>query len=84
LVLLCPRREDYLPDHGYTVAVLAMTTASQLRCPTDNIFEIGLAGLVFDRGMLLVPKRGRTVAAELTESNRARVQRHPIFALSML
>jgi HD-GYP domain-containing protein (c-di-GMP phosphodiesterase class II) len=84
LALLCPRREDYLPDHAYTVAVLAMAIAHQLHWPDDEIRQLGQAGLLFDLGMLLVPERIRTGACQLTDVDRARVRRHPIFTLTML
>jgi HD-GYP domain-containing protein (c-di-GMP phosphodiesterase class II) len=48
LALLVPRKEDYLPDHAYTVAILAMATATRLRWPPENVREIGLTGLLFD------------------------------------
>lgn len=84
LALLCPRREDYLPDHAYTVTVLAMAIALQLKWSRRDIQRLGLAGLVYDLGMLLVPERIRIGACELTDIDRSRVQRHPVFSLAML
>lgn len=84
LALLCPRRQDYLPDHAYTVTVLAMAIAARLNWPVDDVRHVGRAGLVFDLGMLMVPERIRTGACELTAIDRSRVQRHPVFSLAML
>ncbi|MCE9590152.1 MAG: hypothetical protein K8S99_06475 [Planctomycetes bacterium] len=84
LALLCPRREDYLPDHAYTVTVLAMAIAAQLRWPLEAVRRIGEVGFVFDLGMLLVPERIRTGGCELTDIDRSRVQRHPVFSLAMI
>ena len=84
LALLVPRREDYLPDHAYTATVLAMAMAAQLHWPLEHVRRIGTAGLIYDLGMLLVPERIRTGACELTEVDRGRVQRHPVFSLSMM
>lgn len=84
LALLCPRRHDYLPDHAYTVTVLAMATAAQMHWPIDEVRQLALAGLLFDVGMLLVPERIRTGAEQLSDIDRGRVQRHPVFSLSML
>lgn len=84
LALLCPRREDYLPDHAYTATVLAMAIAAQLKWPREAVHEVGLAGLVFDLGMLLVPERIRSGGCQLTDIDRSRVQRHPVFTLAML
>lgn len=84
LALLCPRREDYLPDHAYTVAVLAMAIGAQLKWPREHVKLLGLAGLLYDLGMLLVPERIRSGAEQLTEVDRGRVQRHPLYTLTLL
>lgn len=84
LALLCPRREDYLPDHAYTVTVLAMAVASRLNWTQSQVRQVGLVGLLFDLGMLLVPQRVRTGANVLGEVDRSRVQRHPVFTLAMM
>ena len=84
LALLCPRRQDYLPDHAYTVCVLAMSTAAKMQWPQADVRRLGFASLVADLGMLLVPERIRTGSCELTDVDRSRVQRHTVFTLAML
>lgn len=84
LALLCPRREDYLPDHAYTVTVLAMAIGQQLGWSKEAVHQQGIAGLTFDMGMLMVPERIRTGACELTDIDRSRVQRHPVFTLALM
>lgn len=84
LALLTPRREDYLPDHAYTVTILAMAIGAHLRWPKSAVREVGLAGMLYDLGMLLVPERIRVGACELSDIDRGRVRRHPVFSLSML
>lgn len=84
LALLCPRREDYLPDHAVTVTVLAMAIAAGLGWSDDDTRRVGLAGLTFDLGMLLIPERIRVGACELSDIDRGRVRRHTAFTLSML
>ena len=84
LALLCPRREDYLPDHAVTVTVLAMAIGGGLGWSDDDIRRVGLAGLTFDVGMLLIPERIRVGSSELSDIDRGRVRRHPAFSLSML
>jgi HD-GYP domain-containing protein (c-di-GMP phosphodiesterase class II) len=83
LALLCPRREDYLPDHAVTVCVLAMSIAGQLHWAREDVRQVGLAALIFDLGMLLVPERIRIGATTLTDVDRARVHRHPVFSVAM-
>jgi len=84
LALMCPRREDYLPDHAFTTTVLAMTIALNLQWSREDVRLAAIAGLVFDLGMLLIPERIRVGSSELSDIDRNRVQRHPIFSISML
>lgn len=84
LALMCQGREDYLPDHAFTATVLAMGIALNLRWSHSDVKAIGLAGIVYDLGMLLVPERIRVGACELTDIDRGRVQRHPVFSVSLI
>ena len=84
LALLIKGRDDYLPDHAYTTAVLAMSIAANLKWDRDDVRQVGLAAMVFDLGMLLVPHRIRIGACELTDIDRGRVQKHPMGTLAML
>lgn len=69
LALLIQRRDDYLADHAYAVAVFAMSIGGHLKWSREDVRALGLAALVSDLGMLL---------------DRARVQKHPLFALSLM
>lgn len=84
IALLVPRRDDYLPDHALTAAVLAMATAAQLAWQASDIERLGLTCLVYDLGMLLVPDHVRVGGDQLTDLDRGRVQRHTAYALPML
>ncbi|MBI1336650.1 MAG: HD domain-containing protein [Phycisphaera sp.] len=84
LALLCPRQEDYLPDHAYTTTILAMSIGANLRWSKGDVRRIAQAGLLYDLGMLLVPQRIRVGGMDLTDVDRARVHRHPVFTLSLL
>jgi len=84
LALLCPRREDYLPDHAYTAAALAMAVAAQVGWSAEAVREIGVAGLIYDLGMLMIPRRIRVGMHTLSDADRHCVRRHPIFSVAML
>jgi HD-GYP domain-containing protein (c-di-GMP phosphodiesterase class II) len=84
LALLCPRRDNYLPDHALCVTVLAMAMAARLTWSAAHIKQIGVMGLLYDVGMLLVPERIRQGGCALSEIDRQRVQRHPSYSLTML
>ena len=84
LALMTERREDYLPDHALSVAVLSMAIATQLGLSLEHVKEVVIGALLFDVGMLLVPKRIRTGSGILTEADRQRVYEHPILSVSMM
>lgn len=84
LALLVKGRDNYLPDHAYSTAVMAMAMAGNLRWSPDDIRGVGLAGMLADVGMLLVPHRIRVGGCELTARDRARVHKHPLATLGLL
>jgi HD-GYP domain-containing protein (c-di-GMP phosphodiesterase class II) len=83
LALMVPRRDDYLADHAMCVAVLAMATGAQLTWSQDDVRLAGLAGLVCDIGMMMVPARIRSGGEQLTDIDRGRVQRHAAYSVVM-
>ncbi len=84
IALLCPRAADYLPDHALSTAALAISIAARRSWPVEHIRLAGLAGLVHDVGMLLLPQRLRTEAEDLDEVDRARVLRHTAYSVALL
>jgi len=84
LALMTARREDYLPDHALSVSVLSMAIATHMKLAHDLVREVIVGALLFDVGMLLVPKRIRTGSATLSELDRRRVHEHPIYSLTMM
>jgi len=84
LALLVPRRDDYLADHAACVAVLAMAAAAQLTWQPHDIRTVGLAALVADLGMLMVPRRILAGGQQLSDIDRGRVRQHPAYTLVML
>lgn len=77
-------RSDYLAEHIYTVTVLSMAVAAELRWPAGDIRGVGLAGLFFDVGMLLIPLSIRTSGGRLEADQLSRVRRHPFYSVAML
>ena len=46
--------------------------------------EVIMGALLFDVGMLMIPKRVRGGSGALIESDRERIQQHPIYSLTMM
>ncbi|HVX83848.1 MAG TPA: HD domain-containing phosphohydrolase [Phycisphaerae bacterium] len=84
LALMTARREDYLPDHAVSVAVLAMAIAAHMKLSLDLIKEVTFGALVFDVGMLALPKRIRNGSGVLSDGDKQRVRLHPSLSLSMM
>jgi HD-GYP domain-containing protein (c-di-GMP phosphodiesterase class II) len=84
LALMTARREDHLPDHALSVAVLAMAMATQLGLSVEHVKEVVIGALLFDVGMLWIPKRIRVGSGVLSEADRQRVSEHPILSVSMM
>lgn len=84
VALLCPRDADYLPDHAFSTAALGVVIAARRHWPVEHIRLAGLAGLVHDVGMLLLPQRLRLEDEQLDEIDRARVRRHTGYSVSLL
>ncbi len=84
LALMTTRREDYLPDHAISVAVLSMAIAAHMNLSLEMVKEVILGSLLFDVGMLVVPKRIRSSSGTLTDGDRQRVHQHPVYSLTMM
>ncbi|HVZ93002.1 MAG TPA: HD domain-containing phosphohydrolase [Phycisphaerales bacterium] len=84
LALLAPRRADYLPDHCYTTAVLSIGIAARFGFSYSDVRAAGLAGLLADAGMALVPRDVRSTDRPLTEYEISRVLRHTAYSVVLL
>jgi HD-GYP domain-containing protein (c-di-GMP phosphodiesterase class II) len=84
LAMMTARREDYLPDHAVSVAVLSLAIATHMQLSKDMVQQVILGALIFDVGMLMVPKRIRQSSGTLTDADRQRVRTHPIFSVTMM
>ena len=84
LALMAVGKEDYLPDHAFWVAVLAMAIGTHMKLSLELVKEVIMGALLCDVGMLAVPKRIRSSSGVLTEGDRARVLQHPVYSLSMM
>ncbi|MCC6580778.1 MAG: HD domain-containing protein [Phycisphaeraceae bacterium] len=76
--------DDYMSDHAFKGAVLAMAVAAQMNWSEENVRLAGVCGLVYDVGMLLVSNRIRTGAGQLTDTDRQLVRRHPSLGVALL
>ncbi len=76
LALSVPRTPDYLPDQAYSTAALCVAIAIQLNWARWEVIQAGLAGLLSDCGMMLVPHEIRAAQRKLDDVEINRVRRH--------
>ena len=84
LAMMTARREDYLPDHAISVSVLSMAIGAHMGLAKEMVQEVILGALLFDVGMLMVPKRIRQSTGGLTDSDRQRVRGHPVYSVTIM
>ncbi|MCA9293922.1 MAG: HD domain-containing protein [Phycisphaerales bacterium] len=78
------RAPDYLPDHCYTTAVLAVGIALRLGWGDAEVRSAGLAGMLADLGMAAIPIEARHATRALTEVEVNRVLRHPAMSVILM
>ena len=84
IALLGHRNEDYLPDHCFASACLSIAIAARMGWAISHVREAGLAGLLADVGMGLVPRELRQSSRPLDDSELNRVFRHPAHSVVLL
>lgn len=84
IALLAPGGLEFLPDHAYTTAAGSIAVASQLGWSRADVRLAGMAGLLADVGMGLVPRRIRISDRALNDMEVNRVRRHPTFSAFLL
>ncbi len=84
LVTALPNRPDYLPDHCYSTAALSIAIAGRMGWSADDVRLAGLAGLVADVGMAVVPKSLRYSEHALDEYGYNRINRHTAASVVLL
>ncbi len=69
--------EEYASVHAVNVALLTMTFAESMGLAEADVHEFGVAGLLHDTGMILVPAE-LSARKSLTPEERAIMEGHPV------
>lgn len=77
LQLPVPDMSDYLAAHALNVALLAMALARDLGLGATEVRDIGVAGLLHDLGMVLVPLELLSKPDPLEPAERELIKQHP-------
>lgn len=82
--LSAPRREEFLPDHAFTVSALCVAISQRMGFVARDVRHAALAGMLSDVGMGLIPSAVRTSTRALDEIDANRIRRHPAFSVMLL
>src|SRR5690606_15497605 len=75
---------EELAARGLETSLLAMAIGIEMGLDADNTRMLGIAALVHDWGMALIPEHIRNPTRPLTPVERLELQKHPIYSLGML
>lgn len=70
-------KDELNAAHSVNVCVMALTLATYLGLPRDQVAEIGIGALLHDVGKIKIPRRILTKADPLTEDEERMVRLHP-------
>jgi len=82
--LCAQERLEFLPDHAFTTSALCVAIGRRLGWDLAGVRLAGLAGMLSDVGMGLIPTGVRGSARSLDEIDSNRVRRHPTFSVMLL
>jgi len=75
---------DFIFHHSLNVCLLSLNIAAAAGYSETQVIEIGMAALLHDVGMLLVPRAIRTKTGRLSPDDWFEIQKHPILGLHLL
>lgn len=77
-------QDDALASRALECSLLAMAIGIEMGLDADNLKTLGIAALVHDWGMALVPEQIRNPKRPLSPGEKLELQKHPIYSLAML
>lgn len=77
-------KAPYLYEHALGTSVLSINMATALGYNAAQVQEIGMAGLLQDVGMAMVPERIVNIPRRLTPSEMVDIQKHAAYGLYLL
>lgn len=74
----------YVYSHSLNVCLLSINIAAAAGYSREQVIEIGMGALLYDVGMLLIPKEILSKKDKLSKDERFEIQKHPILGLHLL
>jgi len=76
--------DEYLLEHSVNVSALAIMTGACLGLGEDELYQLGVCGLMHDIGKVKVPQAILNKPGRLTADEFREVQKHTVYALELL
>lgn len=76
--------DEYTFKHSVDVATMAMIVAKKHGMSENNVYEIGISGLLHDVGKSKIPNEILNKAGKLTDDEFAMMKQHSLFGYSIL
>jgi len=76
--------KNYLAAHSVRSSILAVIIGSYLKLPNHKLFELGVAALLHEVGMLKLPSQIYLNQRSLTANEQKAILTHPILGYTML
>jgi HD-GYP domain-containing protein (c-di-GMP phosphodiesterase class II) len=83
-LLPLPDMSEYVAVHAINVALLSMALAQYLDLPYADVRDIGIAGLLHDLGMALVPVDLLSKPDQLSTEERDLIKQHPVTGATLI
>jgi len=74
----------YIYSHSLNVCLLSINIAAAFGYSREQVIEIGMGALLFDVGMLLIPRDIYLKKGRLSKDQRYEIQKHPVMGLHLL
>ena len=76
--------QNYLAIHSVKSAIMSLIIGGHLKLPAHRLIELGVAALMHEAGMSLIPPAIYLKGQELTEEERKLILIHPVKSYEML
>jgi HD-GYP domain-containing protein (c-di-GMP phosphodiesterase class II) len=76
--------ENYLASHAIKSTVIAIIIGSYLKLPTHRLIELGVAALLHEVGMIMLPPQVYLAKRALNPAERKAIITHPILSFNLL
>ena len=79
-----PKNNNYIYYHTVRTTIIALIIGNQLKMPTHKLVELGVAALLHDIGMIMIPEQLYLRSGPLTKEEKQTIKNHPVYGYKLL